>query len=258
MKTTIAEMYLNGGYDNLIEMTIYACECKKITLPLDDYVPSIDGDLDEYCEDWLIHQYAEDYSRIETIDNNLVLIEEPDNKCYDCANGKTYMKDMPRPVGFEDVYKMHGIIAYLRNDYTQAKEHLNKVLTNNNYETCCSTEALGMVGVVLDGTVICASNCDLGSKVDSNGRYYYAHSDEAQYIINNADDMTFGTDGMNDEIVTIDNTLVAVWYKEHANNEEKELARELAEYYGVELIEEPMTEADKEDLENMEKEDWMF
>ena len=252
MKTTIAEMYLNGGYNTLIEMTIYACECKKIELPLDNYEPSIDGSLEEYCEDWLMHEYAEDYSRIEIINNNLVLIEEPDNKCEECTKGKTYMKDMPRPVGFEDVYKMHGILAYLRNDYTQAKEHLYKVLNNPSYETCCSTEAIGNVGVVLDGTVILASNCDLCSKVDSNGRYYYAHSEEAQYIIHNADDMTFGTDGMNDELVTINNTLVAVWYKEHANNEEKEFAKELAEYYNVELIEEPSTEADLEDLRTME------
>ena len=258
MKTTIAEMYLNGGYNQIVEMTIFECECKKYNLPFEDYVASIDGDVYEYVEDWCMHVYLEDYSRYTVINNNLILIEEPNRKCYDCANGKTYMKDLPRPVGFEDVYKMHGIIAYLRNDYTQAKEHLYKVLNNKEYETCCSTEAIGMVGVVLDGTVICASNCDLGSKVDSNGRYYYAHSDEAKYIINNADDMTFGTDGMNDELVTIDNTLVAVWYKEHASNSEKELARELAAYYNVELIEEPMTEADKEDLENMDKEDWMF
>jgi hypothetical protein len=252
LRNTIADMYLNGEYNAIIEMTIYSCDCKSYKLPLDNYLESVDGDIYEYCEDWFTHVYLDEYDRTEIVDNNLVLINEPVEKCDDCRFGKTYMKDMPRPIGFEDVYKMHGIMAYGRDntDFFAAKEHLHKVLNNPGYETCCSTEAIGNVGVVLEGDVILASNCDLGSKVDEGGRYFYADTEDASYIIYNADDLTFGTNGMNDEIVTINNKIKSVWYKEHSNNKEKQFAKELAEYYNVPLIEEPSTDNDLFELGN--------
>ena len=247
-KTTIYEMFIQGGYETIVEMTLFECGCDKVELPLDTYYEAIDGDLDEYLEDWLAYEYAEDYYQIETTDSSLILVNKVNRKCDECTLGKIYMKDMPRPVGFEDVMLFHGILAYERNieDIEGAKEHLNKVLTIPTYETCCSTDPLGPVGVVLEGTVVLASNCDLGSMTDDKGRFYYANNDAAEYIIYDADYLTFGTDGFNDEIVTIENKIKAVWVKETANNDIKAFAEELAKEYGVELMIEPEIELDEE------------
>lgn len=256
MKKTIVNLFLEGQYKEIINMTLFECGCDKVELPLVDYYEPIDGSIEEYLEDIYEDKTEDDYE-IETTSTSLILITRT-GKCTDCALGKTYVKDMPRPTGdFDSIDKYHGILAYMRSDMLAAKNHLHKVLTDSNYETCTSTEPLGNVGVILQGTVLCASNMDLCSKTDSNGRFIYMHEVE-QYIIYDAQDMSFGTDGMNDELITKDNTLVSVWYKEHATNEEKELAKELADYYNVPLVEEPTTDEDRRLMEEADDEDWMF
>ena len=256
MKKTIVNLFLEGQFKEIVDMTLYECGCDKVELPLADYYEPIDGSIEEYLEDIYEDKTEDDYE-IETTSTSLILITRTD-KCNDCKLGKTYVKDMPRPTGdFDSIDKYHGILAYMRSDMLAAKNHLHKVLTDSNYETCTSTEPLGNVGVILQGTVLCASNMDLCSKTDSNGRFIYIHEVE-QYIIYDAQDMSFGTDGMNDELITKDNTLVSVWYKEHATNEEKELAKELADYYNVPLVEEPTTDEDRRLMEEADDEDWMF
>ncbi len=258
MRMKIADTIRTGEYKNVIEMTIWTCDHRHIELPLDDYVESIDGDLEEYCADWMKHEYIDEYDKTEVIDNNLVLLTLPDCECSNCRNGKMYVKDLPKPQGdFSTVTKKHGLIAYMRSDMQQAKEHLAKLLSNKEYETCCSTMALGNVGVVLQGEVICVSNEDLYSQVDQSGRYVYM-KEVADYLVYNIEDMEFPTD-LNDELITKDHTLVSIWYKEHSSNSEKEFARELAEFYNVPLYEEPMTQEDKRLLEQYEdEEDWLF
>ena len=259
MKKTIVNLFLEGQFKEIVDMTLYECGCDKVELPLADYYEPIDGSIEEYLEDIYEDKTEDDYD-IETTSTSLILITRT-GKCTDCALGKTYVKDRPRPTGdFDSIDKYHGILAYMRSDMLAAKNHLHKVLTDSNYETCTSTEALGNVGAVLQGTVLCASNMDLYSKTDDNGRFIYMHEVE-EYIIYDAQDMSFGTDGFNDELITRDNTLVNIWYKEHATNEEKEFAKELADYYNVPLVEEPSTEEDirlMELEENKDYEDWMF
>ena len=51
-KTTIYEMFMNGKYETLIEMVVYSCGCDEVRLPLDNYYEPIDGDLEEYFEDY--------------------------------------------------------------------------------------------------------------------------------------------------------------------------------------------------------------
>ncbi len=252
LKTTVANKLRQGGYDDLVEMTIYTCEHKHIDTPLRYFDPTIDGTLDEYCADWCLHEHIEDYGRIEIVNNKLVVIDLPECQCEACKLGKTYACDLPVLTSFNGMEFKHGILAYQRDetDFAAGKEHLHKVLTIPGYETCCSTECIGKIGVILTGDVKVASNCDLGSEVDSKGRYYHANSPDAQYIIHNRNEMTYGTDGLNDEFITVNNKLVAIWCKEHASNIEKAFARELAEHYNVELIEEPMTDADIYDQEN--------
>lgn len=254
-KTTVANKLREGKYEDLIEMTIFTCNCKKIELPLRYYDPTIDGTLDEYCADWLLHEYIEDYAQIQIVDNKLVVIEEPDCKCEECKLGKTYVKDMPILSSFNGMEFNHGIIAYQRDntDLLGAKQHLNKVLNDSSYATCCSTECIGNIGAILVGDVRVASNCDLGSGVDSNGRYYNTNSKDAEYLITTKEEMTYGVDGMNDEFITTNNNIRGIWYKEHASNVEKAFARDLAIYYDVKLIEVPMTEADIEDMKYMER-----
>ena len=250
IKTTVYEMFMQGGYETIVEMSMYSCGCDNIRLPLDNYYESIDGTVEKFLEDYLVYKYVEEYDIVETTEKSLILVIKLENKCTDCKYGKTYMKNMPRPVGFEDVMLFHGILAYQResDDFEGARRHLEKVLTIPTYETCCSTEPIGNVGAVLEGTVILASNCDLGSKTDEKGRYFMKQYEEANYIIYDADYLTFGTDGMNDEIVTIENKIKAIWVKDNANNTEKAYAEELAAYYNVELIVEQPTESDIQDM----------
>lgn len=250
IKTTIANKLRQGGYDDLIEMTIYSCDHRHIETPLRYYDPTIDGTLDEYCEDWLLHSYIEDYAQIQIVNNKLVVIEEPDCKCEECKLGKVYVKDLPILTSFAGMEFNHGIIAYQRDntDLLGAKQHLEKVLNDASYATCCSTECIGNIGAILVGDVRVASNCDLASGTDKNGRYYHANSKDAEYLITNKEQMTYGVDGMNDEFITTSNNIRGIWYKEHASNVEKMFAKELADYYDVQLIEVPMTEQDKEDM----------
>ena len=51
MSRTIVEMYLNGGYKEIINMTLFECGCDKVELPLVDYYEPIDGSIEEYLED---------------------------------------------------------------------------------------------------------------------------------------------------------------------------------------------------------------
>lgn len=258
-RITVADKLRKGGYDDLVEMTIYSCNHRKIETPLAYFDPTIDGTLDEYCQDWLIHEYIDEYDQIQEINNKLVVIHEPDEKCEGCAKGKVYCMDTKRPTGFESVVKNHGILAYQRDetDYSGAINHLEKVLTVKNYETCCSTMCLGPIGVVLDGEVVTASNEDLYSQVDSRGRYYYAT--EADEIIYNANELRYDTE-LNDEIVVINPTIRYIWIKEDASNEVRSLAIFLSQKYNVKIVEVPLTKADKEALyaEKYEDKDWLF
>ncbi len=252
-KITVADKLRKGGYDDLVEMTIYSCNHRNIETPLRYFDPTIDGSLDEYCADWCLHEYVEDYDQVQEINNKLVVIDEPDCVCEDCKLGKVYVKDLPILTSFAGMEFNHGIIAYQRDnsDLLGAKNHLEKVLSIPTYETCCSTECIGNIGAVLVGDVKVASNCDLTSGTDKHGRYYHANSKDAEYLINNKNQMTYGTDGMNDEFITVNNSIRAIWFKEHASNVEKAFAKELADFYQVELIEVPMTEQDKEDMRYM-------
>ena len=162
---------------------------------------------------------------------------------------------MPKTTGFETITKLHGVLAYGRvidNNFEEVANgvlsHVEKVLTNPNYETCCSTEALGKIGLVLDGEVITASISDLNTQVDSKGRYFYMENIKEDMLIYDAKDLVPDEFGINDEMVTINNKLKAVWVKVDADNNIRELAKTIAEKYNVEIIEVELTEADIEEL----------
>ena len=151
---------------------------------------------------------------------------------------RIYCYQTKRPEGFEGMTLMHGICALSRTDIVQGIKHAIKVLDDPTYETCCSTECIGPVGLALKGDVITASNKDLYTQVDpENGhRYYNAYPSNLRNIIYHAKDLAPNDSGINDEMVTINNTLEYIWINEaEATEEEREAALWLAEQLDVEV-----------------------
>ena len=82
MKKTIVNLFLEGQYKEIINMTLFECGCDKVELPLTDYYEPIDGSIEEYLEDIYEDKTEDDYE-IETTSTSLILITRTD-KCNDC------------------------------------------------------------------------------------------------------------------------------------------------------------------------------
>ncbi len=153
---------------------------------------------------------------------------------------KIYCSDMPRPEGFETVTKYHGLAAYSGTfSPDKAIDNAKDLINNPSWEICCSTRPIGPIGLVINGTVITASNVDLCSMIDRNNgkRFFEVSKDDhraCKGIIHYAYQLKKQWD--HDEIVTKDNTVVAVWVKDWASDEFRKYADELCKQYNV-----PMT-----------------
>ncbi len=152
---------------------------------------------------------------------------------------KIYCSDMPRPEGFENVTLYHGLAAYSGTFSPEsAKENAINLINNPSWEVCCSTRAIGPIGLIISGTVITASNIDLCSMIDmNNGRRFFeiTENDHRAYkgIIHYADQLKKEWD--HDEIVVKDNNITAIWVKDWAEDF-MEVANELSKEYNVPVI----------------------
>ena len=251
MKTTIYDLYKLTGCTELVERRLCECGCISDHPYVQDlrYMGANDEMLEEILEREFGNKYVDEFLYF-TIENETLTLEVAAPKCIDCElreykNGeKIYCLDMPRPEGFENVTKYHGIVALSRDDLQQGIQHLKKVTTNPLYETCCATTPIGPIGVIFDAEVITASNIDLYSHVDNKGRYYdlTEYGDAYYGIIHYADQLgECDTEGRccyddNDELVTINNKVTAIWIKESAGNVYREAAKQLAIEYNVDVL----------------------
>lgn len=152
--------------------------------------------------------------------------------------GIKYCCELQKPQGFEDMILMHGICALSRTDIVQGIKHAIKVLDDPTYESCCSTEAIGPVGLAVKADVITASNADLYTRVDhANGhRYFDADEENMRNLIFHAKDLAPNEYGINDEMVTVNHRLEYIWINTKiATEEETEAALWLAEQINAEV-----------------------
>lgn len=247
MKHTIYDLYKELGLNEITEIAVHACGCIgrefKHVKQLRCYAYEQEQ-IDEAIYYRFRMKSVDDFEYFEiTEDNEMILYyakKQLCTKCYKESCEKIHCKDMPRPVGFENVTKYHGIVALSRTNLNDGIRHLEKVVNNPTYETCCATEPIGALGVILDGEVITASNIDLYSHVDENGRYFEVEENGDAYngIIHYAEDLVIETDDntMNNELVTINNKIVKIWVSKYADNREKQAAKYLAKKYDVDLV----------------------
>lgn len=269
-KNTIIDLFNICGCEELVMRKQYTCGCYEnyvfVSRAWEIYEEKLaiaeaeEEDIDnimtweEYKEYFLFNMLGDtcvdeyDYFFIDERHDSLVLVEYANDECFECEESqyetpKIYCSDMPRPVGFENVVKYHGIVALSRQDLDAGIKHLRKVVTTPSYETCCATAPIGAIGAILNGDVITASNKDLYSQVDySEGKRYFELEEEgdAYYgIIHYANQLRpANTDGAMycNELITINNSVDCIWVKIWATEEEKRAAIELAEFYEVELM----------------------
>ncbi len=266
-------MELVPSIDRVVVKDAYSCGCCETSTW---YLMSLDLEYQERLHklfEFDFHdKYVTDFDYFEIANEALVLYMLEDEPCYshyfEQRPEKIYCMDMPRPEGFEDVVKYHGITALSRTDLAQGIAHLDKVLNTPLYETCCATVPVGPLGAIFDADVITASNIDLYSHVDSQGRFYDLEENGDAYngIIHYADQLEPVEDEENNELVTINNTIKTMWVKIWAPDKYLDAAVMLAEEYNVELIiiDEPRPRyarffEDDDDFEEIgDDEDWMF
>lgn len=268
-KNTIIDLFNICGCEELVMRKQYTCGCYEdyafISRAWEIYeeklaIAEAEEDTEdimtweEYREYFLFNMLGDacvdeySYFFIDEKHDRLVLVEYAYDECFECEESqydtpKIYCSDMPKPVGFENVVKYHGIVALSRQNLEAGIKHLRKVVTTPSYETCCATAPIGAIGAILNGDVITASNKDLYSQVDySKGKRYFELEEEgdAYYgIVHYADQLRpADTDGAMycNELVTINNSVECIWVKIWATEEEKRAAIELSEFYEVELM----------------------
>lgn len=275
MKTTIYELIKILNPMEICERTIYTCghvDDKLWMKELNEYDAPKDF-IDEILSGYFNTMYIDEFDYFTTDNDTLTLITYEESQCYTCEfePDRIYCLDMPRPVGFEEVIKYHGITALSRTDLDRGIKHLDKVLNDPMYETCCATVAIGPIGAIVDAEVITASNEDLYSHIDKyRGQRYFdleENGDAYNGIIHYADQLTELKEECNNELVTINHEIKTMWVKIWACDKYLEAAVMLAEKYNVDLIiiEEPTPSyvdffngGECEDEEDIDDEDWMF
>ena len=167
-----------------------------------------------------------------------------DDVCCECEHedtGRIYCDECIHPTGFEKVTKYHGIAAYNMvglhtvSDYL---ERLKSINTNPEWQICCSSRPIGLIGAVIDGDVLCASNMDLYTYIDQdNGRRYFDGSRyRAKHLVNDASELDSSI-WSHDEIVTQHNHVRYIWVYDKADEKTKNYGKFIARLLKVAYVE---------------------
>ena len=239
--------------ENRISVKDFAMEM-NITEAIEAYVFECGHtEYEEFDLDFAHHHTIDEFDSFEINENNeLVLIRHTSGLCEECEwkqgmkgmgqklEQVIYCEDMPRPEGFDNVVKYHGLAAYSgTKEATGAEENAIAIQENPEWQICCSTRPIGPIGLVIEGTTITASNVDLYTRVDlENGKRYFVITDDkhdraCRGIIHSASQLEKKWD--HDEIVTQNNSIARVWIKDWAIEDFGDLANELCEIFNVKL-----------------------
>lgn len=153
---------------------------------------------------------------------------------------RTYCDEGPKPVGFENITLYHGIAAYNVARTMSVGDYMSRItdiIHHPEWQICCSTKPLGLIGIAVKGDVLCASNADLYTEIGANGRRYYdARRYRATHLIydaKNLDDSVWS----HNEIVTRNNVIRWVWVHESASTELKNQGKFIAKILKVKYME---------------------
>lgn len=150
---------------------------------------------------------------------------------------KVYADELEAPAGFEYIKLQHGLMAFsgcVTNDALIS--NFETVMNHHEYQLCTSTTRIGQIGVTLTGKVLVAANIDIASVIGENNRRYFYMDDRIKAnIVKHIDDLELFGDQHN-ELIVVDHTVKAIWIKDYAENELKELADKLAKQYDLPLV----------------------
>lgn len=157
---------------------------------------------------------------------------------------KIYCDTLTKPVGFDSFTLYHGTLAFaFDTDIYDGIDYIVNILEDSKLQICTSTKAIGLVGVVVEGTILMASNEDVASCIGENGRRYIQAEDLDSVIYSNKEHKTPALYN-NDEFVVNDTRVTKLWIKDYASEEDKELLRYVGKKYNLDIIELPMCELD--------------
>lgn len=164
------------------------------------------------------------------------------NMCPNCQREgiRTYCDQGPKPVGFENITLYHGIAAFNVASTMSVGDYMSRItdiIRHPEWQICCSTKPLGLIGISVKGDVLCASNADLYTEIGVNGRRYYdARRYRATHLIYDAKDLDDSVWSHN-EIVTRNNEIRWVWVHESASTELKNQGKFIAKILQVKYME---------------------
>lgn len=221
--------------EEIIRVRVFECG-HKIARKIQDTSNVYVSDADSWSyEDNKLYLYY----KVNDICPTCILFEEDDDDDY---SERIYCDEMPRPEEFEFVDLYHGVAAFSGAVTVEAAfNNAVNLIEHEEYQICTATHAIGPVGLLIKGTVLMASNVDLGSRIDpkNNRRYvdFYADDHRLKGIVHYANQLKKGLDADgNNEVITTNNKVKAIWVYNWANEEYKAMANRLCEQYGFDLI----------------------
>lgn len=233
LRTLVEELHV----EEVIRVSMYECghkQTRKVNMISIDSISISDAHSWKH-EDNKIYMYYKVNDKCPTC----ILFEEDDDDDY-CE--RIYCDEMPRPEGFESVKLYHGLAAFSGATNVQgAMNNAINLMEHSEYQICTATHAIGPIGLLIQGTVLMASNVDLGSRIDpkNNRRYvdFFADDYRLKGIVHHADQLKKELDSEgNNEVITTNNKVAAIWVYDWASNEFKDMAKELCNKYNLELI----------------------
>lgn len=223
----IYELYKELNAINIVNVRYFACGCvitqtDEYTMYLNDWQDDYES-FDAYLYDMFKNVQEGFYSEINIENNCLILTTKSVNVCPKCrVDDKCFIDTLDKPAGFENVTLMHGLNAYYSDgSYQFILESFDGLMAHPEWQICCSTEAIGDIGVLIKGDVLAASYLDLNTEIMKSGknkgrRYYVENSrkEKANHLVESYEeliDKRKDIDHMNDEIITMNNQIVGIW-----------------------------------------------
>ena len=243
----IYELYKELNATNIINVRYFACGCViRQTSEYDIYINDWQDDyesFDAYLYDMFKNVQEGLYSEINLEDNCLILTTRSIHSCPKCReDDKVFVDTLDKPTGFEDVTLMHGLNAYYSDgSYQFILESFDGLMAHPEWQICCSTEAIGDIGLLIKGDVLAAAYLDLNTEKMNSGknkgrRYYIDNSrkENTNCLVKSYEELMKyrkAIKHINDEIITTNNQIVGIWRTKNMSEVGLEALEILQIYY---------------------------
>lgn len=170
---------------------------------------------------------------VDILNNNIVkvLVERYGNNLklyfYERSIRLAFASDFETLDKFEGYNWNHGLLAFNNGDPVK---NLASLLNHSEWEICCSFDGqyIGPVGISVIGETKIASNMDLFSEIEDEGRCFDTTSYRANYLINSPEEIDRSVCHHGEGIVT-NIEVTKVWVKEYWYKENAHIVEELCE-----------------------------